>query len=122
MRPWIFLAGVNGTLALGFASYGAHGVHAGVAPLVEQGSLFQLIHAVVLLSVDRLAGEGRRRAAIGGALIALGVLLFSGSLYFKALIGPFPIPMVTPAGGVSLILGWIMLAAAAFGGNRPATI
>lgn len=122
MRPWILLAAINGALALGFAAYGAHGVDAGVAPLVEKASQFQLIHAVVLLSVDRLAAEGRRRAAVAGGLILAGTVLFAGSLYFKAMIGPFPVPLVTPAGGIALILGWVMLAAAAFGRNTHPAI
>ena len=122
MRPWIVLAGLNGAMALGFAAYGAHGVDAGVAPLMEKASLFQLIHAAVLLSIDRLAGERRRIAGFGGVLIVAGVALFSGSLYFKAMIGPLPVPMVTPAGGIALILGWIVLAAAAFERDRPPTI
>ncbi len=121
MRPWILLAGLNGAMAIGLAAYGAHGVDAAVAPLMERASLFQLIHAVALLSIDRLAGEGRRSARLGGVLIAVGIAMFSGSLYIKAMFGPLPLPLVTPAGGISLILGWIMIAGAAIGrGRRPA--
>lgn len=122
MRPWIALAGINGAMAIALAAYGAHGVDAAVAPLMERASLFQLIHAVALLSVDRLAGEGRKWAVAGGVSIVLGVALFSGSLYFKAIWGLLPIPMVTPAGGVSLILGWLLLGLASFGRSRPSAI
>ena len=113
MRPWILLAGLNGAMAIGLAAYGAHGVDAAVAPLMERASLFQLIHAVALLSVDRLAGEGRRGAALAGLLMGAGIFMFSGSLYFKAILGPLPVPLVTPAGGIALILGWVMVAVAA---------
>ena len=122
MRPWIALAGINGALALALAAYGAHGVDAAVAPLMERASLFQLIHSVALLSVDRLAGEGRKAAVAGGLSLVLGVALFSGSLYFKAIWGALPVPMVTPAGGVLLISGWLLLAFAGFDRARPPAI
>ena len=122
MRPWILLAGLNGALAIGFAAYGAHGVDAAVAPLMERASNSQLIHAVVLLAVDRLVGEGRRGAVLAGALIAAGIVMFSGSLYAKTLAGPLPVPLVTPAGGISLILGWIALMAAAIDRHGPPAV
>ena len=122
MRPWIALAGINGAMALALAAYGAHGVDAAVAPLMERASLFQLVHAVALLSVDRLVGEGRKWATAGGLSLVLGVALFSGSLYFKALWGALPVPMVTPTGGISLILGWLLLGMASFDRARPTAI
>lgn len=122
MRPWILLAGANGALAIGFAAYGAHGVDAALAPLVERASLFQLIHAVALLSIDRLAQEKLRFTIIAGIFMASGVALFSGSLYLKAIWGPLSIPMVTPAGGISLMLGWGMLVVAAIGRKRYPSI
>lgn len=122
MNPWIALAGVNGAMAIALAAYGAHGVDAALAPLVERASQFQLIHAVALLSVGRLAGEGRKWATAAGVGMVLGVALFSGSLYFKAIWGALPVPMVTPAGGISLILGWVLLVVASIGRARPSAI
>lgn len=45
-------------------------------------------------------------------LIVLGVILFSGSLYCLAFGGPRPVGIITPFGGVALIAGWLIFAAA----------
>ena len=44
-----------------------------------------------------------------GSLFALGVLLFSGSLYALALSGVRGLGAITPVGGVLLLGGWICL-------------
>jgi uncharacterized membrane protein YgdD (TMEM256/DUF423 family) len=62
-----------------------------------------------------LAGSGSWFKAAGWLLIA-GVLLFSGSLYALALGAPRVLGMVTPLGGLALILGWIAFAVAALRG------
>ncbi|WP_161539632.1 DUF423 domain-containing protein [Paramagnetospirillum kuznetsovii] len=122
MRPWILLAGINGALAIGLAAYGAHGVDAAAVPLMEKASLFQLIHAAALASLDRWDRPGTVSARAAGMLWVIGVALFSGSLYAKAMMVPLPLPMVTPAGGVSLLLGWVALAASAIGKRSDPTV
>ena len=66
-------------------------------------------HALALLAVA-LAGSGPWFKAAGWLFFA-GVLLFSGSLY--ALAFGAPVGMVTPLGGLALILGWLAFAVAA---------
>lgn len=113
MRPWVLLAGLNGLMAVGFGAYAAHGL-AGDPVLqgwAERASNYQLLHALALLAADRLAADGRRLAHGAAALFLAGVVLFSGSLYLRALTGtPLPIPMVTPSGGMALMAGWLVLA------------
>jgi uncharacterized membrane protein YgdD (TMEM256/DUF423 family) len=46
------------------------------------------------------------RAAI---CFAVGILIFSGSLYALSLTGIRPLGAVTPVGGVLFIAGWILL-------------
>ncbi len=122
MRPWIMVAGVNGALAIGLAAYGAHGVDAAAVPLMEKASQFQLIHAVALLVIDRLAEPKAWLVNIAGGVFTFGVALFSGSLYVKAMTGPLPFPMVTPTGGILLLLGWLVLAVSAFVRDKPVTV
>lgn len=112
MRPWVVLAGLNGLMAVGFGAYAAHGLAADpvLQAWAERASHYQLIHALALLAADRLAADGRRLAHGAAALFTAGILLFSGSLYLRALTGsPLPIPMVTPAGGMSFMAGWLLL-------------
>jgi uncharacterized membrane protein YgdD (TMEM256/DUF423 family) len=43
----------------------------------------------------------------------LGVVLFSGSLYFLVLANSTALVLATPLGGVSLLAGWVALGLAA---------
>ena len=79
---------------------------------------YQFFHALGLLALgvvaERENGVLLRRA---GALLLLGMLLFSGSLYVLLAGAPRWLGVVTPLGGVSLIAGWL-LAALAFARQR----
>ena len=66
-------------------------------------------HALAVLTVA-LAGSGPWFKSAGWLFVA-GVLLFSGSLYALAL--GVPLGLVTPLGGLALILGWVAFAVAA---------
>jgi uncharacterized membrane protein YgdD (TMEM256/DUF423 family) len=116
MRPWIVIAGLSGLVAVGMGAYGTHGLAGDDAAqaLVERASQYQLFHALALLAADRLANDGRRGtdmlAHVAALLFVLGIVLFCGSLYLKALTGgPLAIPMVTPAGGMTLMAAWLVL-------------
>jgi uncharacterized membrane protein YgdD (TMEM256/DUF423 family) len=67
-------------------------------------------HALALLATPQLAGTWARSA---GWLFVAGVLVFSGSLYALALGAPRMLGMLTPIGGIALILGWLAFAVAA---------
>jgi uncharacterized membrane protein YgdD (TMEM256/DUF423 family) len=116
MRPWILMAALAGFCGVGLGAYSAHGLAGDPAAqaLGAQASLYLLLHAPVLLGADRLIQEGRRFAGAAALLLTLGLVLFAGSLALKAVGGPLPVPLVTPAGGLSLMAGWLMLALAAF--------
>ncbi|MBR9971937.1 DUF423 domain-containing protein [Magnetospirillum sulfuroxidans] len=116
MRPWIVIAGLSGLVAVGMGAYGTHGLAGDDAAqaLVERASQYQLFHALALLAADRLANDGRRGtdmlAHMAALLFVLGIVLFCGSLYLKALTGaPLAVPMVTPAGGMTLMAAWLVL-------------
>ena len=73
-----------------------------------------MVHALALLFCGLLARDGAGRAlVIAGWSFGLGVLFFSGSLYWLSLDGPRFLGPVTPLGGVAFIVGWLALAAGA---------
>ncbi len=102
---------------------GALGAHALAGHLSESGLdiwdtavLYHLTHAVALV----VLGMGRRDEAlypwpvvVAGWGFALGIVLFSGSLYVLALGGPRLFGPLTPLGGVALCAGWVALLFAA---------
>lgn len=122
----IAFAALNGAVAV---AVGAAAAHAGGAvpnarELLRTGSDYQLWHALALLFtallMARAGGWTLRLASAAAAAFALGVLLFSLSLYWAAFGGS---ALLAPFGGTLLILGWLALAAAgiaaAQGGRHP---
>lgn len=122
MAGWVIIAGLYGVMGVGFAAWGAHGLDGSASAWVERGSLFQLIHAVALVALARLGVERRGLYRLGAWALALGTALFSGSLYLKAMGIPLPLPMITPVGGVSLMLGWGAVLAAGVNDARRGRI
>lgn len=107
------LGAFYGLLAVMMAALGSH-----VLPVdsVESQKLWgtalqiHMFHAVAMLSIAALA-QIRQSDLISssGLLMALGVLVFSGSLYMRAAgVHTFPGP-ITPLGGGTIMLSWAML-------------
>lgn len=103
-------------MALGVAlgAFGAHGLRSRLSPdllaVYETGVRYHLVHGLALLVTAWLAGRDPRGARLAGVLFALGILLFSGSLYLLALTGVRGWGAVTPLGGLAWIAAWGLLA------------
>lgn len=84
------------------------------------GTNYQLIHGVALLLVASLGERivSNQRAAVIGWLFIAGIVLFSGSLYALAMTGTKSFGMVAPIGGLSLIVGWLVLTISALPSNQ----
>jgi uncharacterized membrane protein YgdD (TMEM256/DUF423 family) len=110
-RTWLVVAALLGASGVLFGAGGAHALRSVIAPeylpTFETGVRYHLIHAVALLGLA-LGGE-RRPVALPAGLFTLGIVLFSGSLYALALGAPSRLGIVTPFGGVALLLGWLAL-------------
>jgi uncharacterized membrane protein YgdD (TMEM256/DUF423 family) len=98
-------------------AFGAHGLKARLSAdmlaVWHTAVQYHAWHALGLLAIG-LAGfhlEGHWLKAAGWLLVA-GIGLFSGSLYALALGAPRAFGMVTPIGGLGLILGWLAFAVA----------
>jgi uncharacterized membrane protein YgdD (TMEM256/DUF423 family) len=95
-------------------AFGAHGLQGRIDETslkVWQTSVtYHLAHAIALVLVGLLAEQ--RKQSLRGAQIAfgLGILLFSGSLYALALTGVRALGMITPFGGISFLVGWVLVA------------
>lgn len=107
-------------IALG--AFGAHALR-GVLPaeqlaIYEKAIFYQIISALGALTLSALSSRASARLmSIARALILGGSCIFSGSLYCYVLSGLRGFAMVTPVGGIALILGWLC-AAAALGKNQ----
>ena len=71
-----------------------------------------LAHAPAILAL--LALSPRLRTATPAAIaLGIGTLLFSGDLVFKQFVGASLFPMAAPAGGILMIVGWLVAASGA---------
>lgn len=121
LRTFLLLGAVNAFLAVALGAFGAHALRArlpaALLAVYQTGVQYHLVHALGLLLVallaDRLAGAGALVAA-SGWLLAAGIVLFSGSLYALAITGVRVLGAITPLGGVCFLVGWALLAAAAW--------
>jgi uncharacterized membrane protein YgdD (TMEM256/DUF423 family) len=118
MKKYLFIASVNGALAVLAGAFAAHALAQRLEPRMlaafTTGAHYHLIHAVAI-GVAALAARGaaKARAETAALLLLIGILLFSGSLYMLALTGIRAFAYITPLGGIAFVLGWVMLAWAA---------
>ncbi len=131
-RTFLVLGTVFGLVAVLLGAFGSHAVRSKLSPeraqTFETGVRYQMWHAfalfaVVLLGSIRFVGLGGGGAneltifedtfgwpaLLAGWLFVAGVVLFSGSLYLLALSDRRGWGIVTPIGGVCLVLGWLAL-------------
>ena len=107
-------ASLLGFLAVALGAFGAHGLKSVLAPDLMQvwqtAVLYHLVHSVALLAVAIWQLHSPSVWLVRAALMILtGTLLFSGSLYLLAVTGVRILGMITPLGGVSWLVGWLML-------------
>lgn len=116
-NPWLMLAALFGFLGVALGAFGAHALRARLSPdmlrVWETAVNYQFWHTLALLGVGLLVLRTQSAwLTAAGSLFALGLLLFSGSLYALALSGIRPLGAITPIGGVLLLGGWLCLLAA----------
>jgi uncharacterized membrane protein YgdD (TMEM256/DUF423 family) len=114
IRIWLAVAGLGGAASVIAGALAAHlADEPKAAELLRTGALYGMVHAAALLALMGLAqGREPRRgaAAVAGWSFAVGIALFSGSLFGLAASDARWLGLVTPFGGAALILGWLALA------------
>jgi uncharacterized membrane protein YgdD (TMEM256/DUF423 family) len=117
MNKWLLVGAVNGFLAVAAGAFAAHGLEGRVTTraleIFQTGAGYHLTHALAIVGTSLVKGERAARADVAAWLFTLGVVLFSGSLYFLALSGSNALVLATPLGGVCLLAGWAALGFAA---------
>ncbi len=122
---WTAIGAAFLALAVAMGAFGAHALKERLddysRTVYEKAVFYHFIHALGILIVSLLARTGILTAS--GAertswLLALGIVLFSGSLYALAISGVRILGAITPIGGVAFILGWVILAYEATRGQR----
>jgi len=113
-RSMLIFAAISGFVYVAFGAFGAHVLSKslGTAEMawIQTGLNYQSIHTIAVLALGAVM---QRRSNLwfywSSASLALGTVLFSGSLYCLALSGLKPWVFVTPVGGMFFLLGWILM-------------
>ena len=114
-RTIFALGAVCALIAVAAGAFGAHALAERLTPdrlaTFETGARYQMYHAFALIAaawaVGRWPGSMAGTAAV---FFLVGIVVFSGTCYALALGSPRWLGAVTPLGGVSLMIGWALLA------------
>ena len=117
-RTFFALGALLGCLGVAAGAFGAHALAERLAPdrleLFELAARYQMIHALALIAAAWAVQRWPSGTAnTAGWLLFVGVLIFCGTIYALAFGAPRILGAVTPIGGLSLIIGWLLLAVAA---------
>lgn len=118
-RILLLLAALFGAFSVALAAVGAHAFHETLLANQQVDTFakavdYAMYGALALLAVVALSQLfSEKLLIIGGYLLALGTVLFSGSLFLYTMAGMKFLTAVTPIGGTLLIVAWLVLGVAA---------
>jgi uncharacterized membrane protein YgdD (TMEM256/DUF423 family) len=114
---WLALSSLLGASGVALGAYGTHAlsdrVSEAAAASWNTATEYHLLHAIALLALALHARATGRPVRLPAALLAAGVVLFSGSIYLLVLAGWRWLGPITPLGGLVLVAGWVSLLAGA---------
>ena len=120
-RFWIVVAGLLGISGVAIGAMGAHvfadQLQGDALGLFEKAWRYHMLHVFAILFSafliwifdHGLETHGSWSARLAAGFFLIGILLFSGVLYVQALAGGGPKLPLVPVGGISFMLGWLML-------------
>lgn len=114
----MIFVGVSGCFSVLFGAWLAHAgqtlpIH--VISTLKTALQYQLFHTLVLMATLIWAIVGLSVRAPSKILLAaclgffVGILCFSGSIYIKTIFGFTFVGKLTPFGGISLAVAWLLL-------------
>ena len=119
LRVFLMLAAFFGFTGVALGAFAAHGLKGRLSEqylaIFHTGVTYQLVHALALIGVALLATQLQSRLVTwAGICFALGIVLFSSSLYVLTMTGISKLGMITPIGGLGFLAGWLCLGLAAW--------
>ncbi|CAK6479616.1 DUF423 domain-containing protein [Peribacillus castrilensis] len=119
MKLFIILGALNGFIAVALGAFGAHGLEGKIPDKYletwQTAVQYQMFHAVGLLVLGLLAGKiSSPLINWSGWLMLIGIILFSGSLFILSVTQIKVLGAITPLGGVSFLVAWVLMIIAAY--------
>jgi len=112
-RRWLGIGSVFGFLSIAFGAFGAHGLEGfldtSAMATYDTAARYQMYLSLVLLCVGIIQAMFPSRSfTFPGIAFSVGILLFSGSLYALSLTSLWWFGMITPFGGIAILVGWVL--------------
>ncbi len=110
----IAFGAINAFLAVGAGAFGAHGLKNILTPeylaVFKTAADYQLTHGVGLILIGILSKDFASQYINTSAIfMSIGIILFCGSLYALTLSGTKWLGIITPIGGLCLLIAWLTL-------------
>ncbi len=111
----MIFVGISGCFSVLFGAWLAHAgqeLSVGIQSSLSTALQYQFLHTLALLACVILAKTIPPSKLLISACIGflIGILCFSGTIYIKTFFDVHLIGKLTPLGGISFALAWIMLA------------
>ncbi|MGR9107614.1 MAG: DUF423 domain-containing protein [Gammaproteobacteria bacterium] len=109
------MAALCGFGGVAFGAFGAHALRHTLQPaaiaIYKTGVEYQMWHALALGLVAVLIRSDERSLLLlwAARLMFSGIIFFSGSLYLLSTTGMRGFGLITPFGGVSFLVAWLLL-------------
>ena len=114
-KVFLVIGSILGGTGVMIGAFGAHALKnllesSGRLETFETAVKYQFYHALALILIGILmANHQHNYYQYSGYTFIAGTLIFSGSLYILCLTGITKFGMITPIGGLLMILGWLFL-------------
>ena len=99
-------------IGISIGAFGAHGLKEilegnGTLSTFQTGVEYLFYNSIGILIIS-LSGKDNKMKTLAIISIILGIILFSFSLFTLSITGIKAIGIITPFGGLSMIIGWIL--------------
>jgi len=99
-------------IGISIGAFGAHGLkdileENGTLSTFQTGVEYLFYNSIGILIIS-LSGKDNKMRSFAIISIILGIILFSFSLFTLSITGIKAIGIITPFGGLSMIIGWIL--------------
>lgn len=111
-KLFLMISAVSGFLAVALGAFGAHGLKKRLTPdmldVYQTAVSYHFTHTLALLACALLMMHWQKTTSlvISASAFAIGIVIFSGSLYVLSISGIRWLGAITPIGGVAFMIGW----------------
>jgi uncharacterized membrane protein YgdD (TMEM256/DUF423 family) len=117
-KLWLVFVSISGFLVVALGAFAAHALQPYLDDKAhgwfELATRYQMWHTLALLGLVTTLLEKNSAFRLAAWAWAIGIVLFSGSLYLMAMTGQVALAWITPLGGTLFLIGWSSLLVGSF--------